>query len=90
VAVSFDSLRYRRRDSSVVLYAFDPIELNGASETRERRFALECVVVDAVPIEPVSNPRFPDNREICRQFCKFGPLPPISVPSWQAASKVCS
>jgi bifunctional non-homologous end joining protein LigD len=26
---SFDRLRYRRRDSSVVLFAFDLIELNG-------------------------------------------------------------
>ena len=28
---SFDRLRYRRRDSSVVMYAFDLIELNGGT-----------------------------------------------------------
>ncbi len=30
-----------------------------SSETRKRRFVSECVVVDAAPIEPVSNHIFP-------------------------------
>jgi hypothetical protein len=31
----------------------------------------DCVVVDAAPIEPVSPPKFPINREIDREFCRF-------------------
>ena len=42
-----------------------------SSETRKRRFASECVVVDAAPIEPVSTGQFPSIREKNREFCKF-------------------
>jgi hypothetical protein len=38
------------------------------------------VVVDAVLIGPVSNPKFPDNREINREFFKFGPFSAILAP----------
>ena len=32
---------------------------------------MDCVVADAVVVEPVSTPHFPDNREKNREFCKF-------------------
>ena len=32
-----------------------------------------CVVADAVQVEPVSTPQFPANREINREFFNFGP-----------------
>ena len=31
----------------------------------------DCVVADAVAVEPVSAPKFPANREKNREFCKF-------------------
>jgi hypothetical protein len=34
--------------------------------------AADCVVDDAVPFEPVWMAEFPDNREINREFWKFG------------------
>jgi catechol 2,3-dioxygenase-like lactoylglutathione lyase family enzyme len=42
-----------------------------SSETGKRRFASDCVVVDAAPIEPVSTGQFPSIREKNREFCKF-------------------
>ena len=39
-----------------------------AAETGKRRFATDCVVVDAARIEPVSTGKFPANREIYREF----------------------
>ena len=35
---------------------------------------VNCVVADAVAIEPVSASNFPANREINREFCAFGKL----------------
>ena len=35
------------------------------------QFANECVVADAVIIEPVSTPQFPANREKNREFFDF-------------------
>jgi hypothetical protein len=32
---------------------------------------VDCVVADAVGIEPVSASQFPDNREIIREFCRI-------------------
>jgi hypothetical protein len=37
-------------------------------ETRKRRFASECVVVDAVCFEPISASKLPDNRGKYREF----------------------
>jgi hypothetical protein len=51
----------------------------------------DCVVADALQIEPVSNLKFPANREINREFCRFrGPLARFSRPiakriQWLAA-----
>ena len=44
-----------------------------SSETGKRRFALDCVVVDAAHIEPVSTSQFPANSEINSVFCRLGP-----------------
>ena len=32
---------------------------------------MDCVVADAVAVEPVSTPKFPANREKNREFCKI-------------------
>jgi hypothetical protein len=42
-------------------------------------FAWDCVVADAVAVEPVSQVGFPANREINREFCQFCPYsqPPL-------------
>jgi len=45
---------------------------------------------DAVQIGPVSNPEFPDNREINREFCKIRPSAAILTPVRQANSMVCN
>ena len=41
---------------------------------RKRIHVLECVVADAVAVEPVSTPEFPANREINREFRRIRPL----------------
>jgi hypothetical protein len=41
-----------------------------SSETRNRRFVSECVVADALALEPVSTPKFPFIRENNREFCE--------------------
>jgi hypothetical protein len=50
---SFDRLRYRRRDSSVILFAFDLIELNGEdlrrSPIEQRKSALAKLLSRASP-----------------------------------------
>ena len=66
------------------------------SETGKHRFASDCVVVDAVHREPVSAsnfqspPKFPDNRAINREFCRFRPSCTIFAPSRRANSVACS
>jgi hypothetical protein len=42
-----------------------------SSETAKHWFASDCVVVDAVRIELVSNVKFPDMREFAGNFCKL-------------------
>src|SRR5262249_34860026 len=44
-----------------------------SSNHGKSRLAWDCMVVDAAWIEPVSDRRFPDNREINREFCKIRP-----------------
>jgi len=46
---------------------------------RNTRFEWECVVVDAVRIEPVSKGKFPANREINREFRENRPSAAILV-----------
>ena len=45
--------------------------------------------MEAVVIGPVSNPKFPDNREINREFFKFGPFSGILAPNQRANSIAC-
>src|SRR5262245_3102458 len=42
-----------------------------SSETRNRRFASDCVVADALRIEPVSAAKFPVKRESAGNFCNL-------------------
>src|SRR5262245_7241567 len=49
-----------------------------------------CMVVDALQIEPVSKLKFPANREINREFCRFRPLARFSAPNREANSVACS
>jgi len=46
------------------------------------------VVVDAARIEPVSNPKFPENREINREFAKIWPS--FFASNHRADSMACS
>src|ERR1700675_3858117 len=48
---------------------------------QETAFARDCVVADAVLIGPVSKSKFPDNREINREFLNFGRFWAILVPN---------
>jgi hypothetical protein len=50
----------------------------------------DCVVADAVGFEPVSTPKFPANREICREFHQIGPLGAILKADARANSEACS
>jgi hypothetical protein len=45
-----------------------------SSETGKRRFASDCVVADALALEPVSTPKFPFIRENNREFCESDAL----------------
>jgi hypothetical protein len=54
------------------------------------RFAPECVVVDAVQYEPVSQSKFPDNWENSGNFALFDPEIRISGSDRRAKSKPCS
>jgi hypothetical protein len=47
------------------------------------------VVVEAVLIGPVSNLKFPDNREFNREFSKIGPFSAILAPNQKADSIAC-
>jgi hypothetical protein len=51
---------------------------------------VENMVVDALQIEPVSKLKFPANREINREFCRFRPLARFSAPNREANSVACS
>src|SRR5580704_12379065 len=63
----------------------------GGSHASEKRFAeTDCVADDAVRCQPVSGIEFPGNREINREFCKFGPFLAILAPNRRANSMDCS
>jgi len=51
---------------------------------------MHCVVVDAAWIEPVSHPKFPDNRENNREFCGFWRSAAILKPNRRISSMVCN
>jgi hypothetical protein len=50
----------------------------------------DCVVADAVLIEPVSTPKFPANREINREFRRIRLLGAILKADMRANSDVCN
>jgi hypothetical protein len=50
----------------------------------------DCVAEDAVLIGPVSAPRFPANREINREFCRFHPSGVIFASIRLINSMACS
>ena len=50
----------------------------------------DCVVADAVAVEPVSAPKFPANREINREFCRIRSLCEILKVDMRANSKAFS
>jgi hypothetical protein len=48
------------------------------------------MVADAVPIEPVSTPKFAANREKNREFCRIRALVAILIADTRANSATCS
>ena len=50
----------------------------------------DCVADEAVSGEPVSEARFPANREFNREFFKFVPFSAILAPNQRANSNSCS
>jgi hypothetical protein len=54
------------------------------------RDSRNCVVADAVLIEPVSTPKFPANREINREFRRIRLLGAILKADTRANSEACS
>jgi hypothetical protein len=50
----------------------------------------DCMAEDAVLIGPVSAPRFPANREINREFCRFHPSGVIFASIRLINSMACS
>jgi hypothetical protein len=71
-------------------YLVDHPRKRNSARARETGFAPDCVVADAVLIGPVSKSKFPDNREINREFFNFGPFSAILAPNRQANSIACS
>jgi len=74
------------REKSLVLLMADAVP---QTERRTPR-RVGNMVVDALQIEPVSKLKFPANREINREFCRFRPLARFSAPNREANSVACS
>jgi bifunctional non-homologous end joining protein LigD len=73
----FDRIRYRRHDASVLLYAFDLIELNGDDLRREplevRKATLASVLAKAAPGLRLNERLEHDDGELVfRHACKMG------------------
>jgi hypothetical protein len=47
--------------------------------TGKSQFAKDCVVADAVAVEPVSQVEFPANREINKVFYQFCPYSQLAL-----------
>jgi bifunctional non-homologous end joining protein LigD len=73
---SFDRLRYRRRDASVILVAFDLIELNGDDLRRDpiekRRAALARLLSRAAPRIQFNEHIEEDGEIVFEHACKLG------------------
>jgi len=60
------------RDQNLPAKTAERPEIEGRfAETRKTGFDKECVVADAVAVEPVSASKFPANKEIYREFCRI-------------------
>jgi bifunctional non-homologous end joining protein LigD len=74
--VSFDHIRYRRRDSSAFLYAFDLIELNGDDLRRDplesRKATLAKIVASAGHGIWFNDHIEEDGETVFRHACKLG------------------
>jgi bifunctional non-homologous end joining protein LigD len=73
---SFDRIRYRRRDASVFLYAFDLIELNGNDVQRDplevRKAALASVLAKATSGLRLNEHIEADGPTVFAHACKMG------------------
>jgi bifunctional non-homologous end joining protein LigD len=73
---SFDRLRYRRRDASVILVAFDMIELNGDDLRRDpiekRKAALARLLSHAAPRIQFTEHIEEDGATVFEHACKLG------------------
>jgi bifunctional non-homologous end joining protein LigD len=73
---SFDRIRYRRRDASVFLYAFDLIELNGDDLRREpfetRKAKLASLLKRAAPGLRLNEHIEADGPTVFAHACKMG------------------
>jgi ATP-dependent DNA ligase len=73
---SFDRVRYRHRDESIFLYAFDLIELNGDDLRRDplegRKASLEMILAKAGPGIRFNEHMEGDGETVFRHACKLG------------------
>ena len=74
---SFDRIRYRRHDASVLLYAFDLIELNGDDLRRDplevRKATLASILAKAAPgLRFNEHMEHEDGDTVFRHACKLG------------------
>ena len=73
---SFNLVRYRRRDESTFLYAFDLIELNGDDLRRDplesRRATLEMILAKAGSGIRFNEHMEGDGETVFRHACKLG------------------
>jgi bifunctional non-homologous end joining protein LigD len=73
---SFDRLHYRRRDASVILFAFDVIELNGEDLRRtpiERRKAVLAILLSRAGARVQFNEHIEqDGALVFEHACKLG------------------
>jgi ATP-dependent DNA ligase len=73
---SFDRLRYRRRDASVILYAFDLVELNGddlrRSPIEQRKAALAKKLSRAGPRIQFNEHIEQDGALVFDHVCRLG------------------
>jgi bifunctional non-homologous end joining protein LigD len=73
---SFNLVRYRRRDESTFLYAFDLIELNGDDLRRDplegRKATLEMILAKAGPGIRFNEHMEADGEIVFRHACKLG------------------
>jgi hypothetical protein len=64
-----------------------PLNAGHSRGFRKSPVARDCVVADAVVVEPVSTPEFPANREINREFRRICPLYETLKANTRAISK---